>query len=638
MRLLAFDLETHKIQPGLLSPPIVCASEATSEGVVLQTKEEFLEYNIDRVFLADKITGANIAYDWGCLLAVHPEWLHRIWQAYEEGRVHDVQIASILNAIADGRIHDQGLYRKDGTKIQSGRYSLSECVLEWLGRKDAKINDVYRTSYALLEDTPLDEWPEVAKQYPLDDAQNTYEVAVKQLAGARNLHDQPLQAHFAFCAHLSAIHGLRTDPVAVAALQKEVFANIERLTEFAIKKGYIVDGVKKKEPIGEAVMKAYQGAPPTTEKGGISTSRETLEESGDEDLETFAEFSKWEKFGTYLPVLEQGTTRPINFQCNPVLSTGRSSYDGLIQLMPRKGGVRECFVSRPGTFFCSVDYSAVEMSTLAQVCLWTVKFSKLAEAINNNFDVHSLFASKLAGLTYDVFVSRKEEPLLAALRQAAKAANFGFPGMMGAAKFVVAQKKAGHKVCTWFGHVCGVAKKPYYDREKTMLGILCEKCVEEADNLRTGFVKQWPEIRPYWNWVSVQLEPKKELTQFISKRVRGGLHGPSGANTLFQGLASEAMKRSVIRLTKEMYLDTSSALYGSRLLISLHDEAFAELREERATEAALRQTEIMLSEAKECVPDVLIKAEPALMRRWYKDAKPVWENGKLVPWFPSTPA
>jgi len=32
------------------------------------------------------------------------------------------------------------------------------------------------------------------------------------------------------------------------------------------------------------------------------------------------------------------------------------------------------------------------------------------------------------------------------------------------------------------------------------------------------------------------------------------------------------------------------------------------------------------------VPDVPIKASPALMRRWRKKAKPVYRNGVLIPW------
>ena len=204
MNLLAFDLETHKIQPGLLAPPIVCGSFAGPGGFQsLFAKQQTLEYVEGNLLtLSTTWVGANIAYDFGCILAARPDLMSLVWLAYEECRVFDVQIASSLNAIHDGRMRDGDLYRRDGTKIQSGRYSLDECVQEWLGRRDAKQNDRWCTSYALLEKMPLHLWPADARQYPIDDAVNTLEVAQAQLKSAKNLHDQPAQAHAAFAIHL----------------------------------------------------------------------------------------------------------------------------------------------------------------------------------------------------------------------------------------------------------------------------------------------------------------------------------------------------------------------------------------------------------------------------------------------------
>lgn len=353
MRLLAFDLETHKIQPGLIAPPIVCGSlqESFVDQPELLSKDKIIEYLDIELKYFDKIAGANIAYDFGCLLAEKPNLLPMIWELYEKGKIHDVQISAVLEAIAEGRIHDSGLFRKDGTKIQSGRYSLEECVREYTGRSNAKANDRYRTSYALLEGSPIAEWPIEARQYPCDDAKNTFEIAEIQLTRCHNLNNVPFQSHFAFCAHLSAIYGFRTDPKAVQLLEQEIESNLEALTKFAKDKGFLVwdkkKWVKKKAVLQAAVMKAYDGSPPLTETGQIATEREVLQDSGDKDLETLSELSRWEKLkGTYLPVLKQGIDRPINIGCNPVIATGRASFEGLIQLMPRKGNVRSCIVAR----------------------------------------------------------------------------------------------------------------------------------------------------------------------------------------------------------------------------------------------------------------------------------------------------
>lgn len=42
----------------------------------------------------------------------------------------------------------------------------------------------------------------------------------------------------------------------------------------------------------------------------------------------------------------------------------------------------------------------------------------------------------------------------------------------------------------------------------------------------------------------------------------------------------------------------------------------------------------MVEEMAKVCPDVRISAEPALMRRWYKEAKAVYVDKKLVPWEP----
>ena len=50
----------------------------------------------------------------------------------------------------------------------------------------------------------------------------------------------------------------------------------------------------------------------------------------------------------------------------------------------------------------------------------------------------------------------------------------------------------------------------------------------------------------------------------------------------------------------------------------------------------MRQAQIMVEQMRTCVPDVKVKAEPALMRRWYKQAEAVYNEGKLVPWEPKS--
>ena len=648
MSLLSFDFETHKIQPGLLAPPVVCVSQAwrESSGAIdssLLDREQGLE-SIHAQLSTDVVyVGANVAYDFVCLLAARPQLMPLVWKAYEEGRVFDVLIAGTLDAIYDGRLTDDGLFNSRGKKIQSGRYSLESATEDYLGRVDAKKNDRFRTSYALLENLPIEQWPPEASQYPVDDAVNALELAEKQMRVCKNLHNLSAQAHAAFCAHLGATWGMRTDQSRVAALKMGVDANIERVQEFAKEHKLLQLGGTKKKPkwtkdtklIKELVFQAYEGLPPKTEGGDIATSREALTESGDPILEKFAEGSKWEKLRTYADTLSELGQKPMNVECNILLATGRASYKGLIQLMPRQGGVRECCIARPDTAWVSVDFAAIEMSTLGQAQIWALGRSKLAEAINNGLDPHSYFAASMVGQDYETFVKNKKRKLESDRRQAAKAANFGFPGMMGGAKFVIAKKREGMSVCEWTyaDGACGTEKAREW-KGKELDGPLCVRCLEEADKLRKSYLAHWTDMRPYWSWVTSQLGHDGRLTQFVSERVRGGLSAPAAANTLFQGLASDGAKAAVIAMTKEMYLDSLSPLFGSRLIVFAHDETIIEVPKHKLTEAAARQTEIMISEMKRFVPDVRVSAEPAAMTRWYKAAEPVFVDGKLVPWEP----
>lgn len=653
MKLVAVDCETYLISQGNLTPKIVCGSisEHPSVGHLL-TPENWLETLGKLLRDPDTVLcGANIAFDFGCALAASalppPKGVavtfEDVWRAYEEERVFDVSIAATLNAIADGRMTDGELFRPDGTRIQSGRYSLQECVKEFLGRDDAKANDEWRLRYAELDGIPMEQWPPVARQYPIDDARNTYLVAEKELKECRNLGNQGAQAHAAFCAHLGAIWGLRTDPANVKVLVAEVERHLAEGEALQKSLGLLRAKVKSRPEelsldtakLAELVTAAYQGQPPTTPTGRVSAGRETLEDSGDPTLKKLAEVSKWEKLKTYLPTLVEASTGPLNVRVNPLLATGRASYDGLIQLMPRKGGVRECFVARPGRVFSSVDYAAIEMSTLAQVCLWSVGTSALAEAINNDKDVHSLFAATMLVQDYEDFYAHRKEPERAAKRQAAKAANFGFPGMMGAAKLVVAKRREGELVCRWHGGPDLHNKERVRDWNGQSLDApTCVACLEYAEELRKDYLAMWPEVPRYWRWVQAQLAANDEVVQYVSERIRGGLRPAQAANTLFQGLAADGAKRAVVALTKEMYLDDSSPLFGSRLVVFSHDETILEVPEDRAHEAAHRQAEVMVASMREVVPDVLVKAEPALMKHWSKEATAVYEKGRLVPWTP----
>lgn len=690
-QLIAFDTETHLFGAGDLATGLVCASSAVwwsngPEGSLHPSKQEAIKAAY-RILLREDavIVGANIAYDFAVLANADPAILPLIMRALDEGRVWDVLIAQQLDAIAGGHLGtmpDGSPLRSPSTGKVMKRYSLELVTELMLGRKDAKENDTWRTSYALLEGVPVEKWPYTARQYPVDDAVNTLEVAVAQLERPlRNLDNLPAQCRAAFALHLGAAWGIRTDGTKVDKLAAEV-EKLHAATEAKFQAAGFLrqDGTKDTAKIKELVERAYVGAPPRTPAGAVSISRDTLLESGDELLAELADNEPEKIRNTYLPFLREGVERPINLRPNVLVASGRTSYEGLIQLLPRGHGVRDCFTARPGYVFCSTDYSAIELCTFAQVQLWLFGCSIMAATINATGDpggLHTAFGARLAGLTFEELKERikNKDKQAKNYRQAAKAGNFGFGGGMGPAKFVFAKRSksegvtvapdgtvySGIRFCILLDGAerCGEVKVNQWNGRPCP--IVCERCCKAAAELRKQWFTQWPEVKEYFDYVTNSLDnPENYEAEILSlaplervnahsqvyvngvwrdvgfTRVRGRVDFCNGANNAFQALAADGGKHALWNVVKECYTVPSSPLYGSRPIMFVHDEIFAEVPEDHAHEAATRLSEVMVESMREYTPDVTIKAEPALAKIWTKSMEAVYDaNGRLIPWTPT---
>ena len=744
MNLVAFDTETWVIVPGILAPPLVCGSSAMDSGAELLDKDNTRAV-FGAIMASDSLVlvGANVAYDVAVMLQDAAQrgkdWFPRVFSAYDpgssilhgkcSGRVFDVQIAEALRGIAEGTLGRDP--HTDERLGRAGRYSLSSVCRILLGKDDAKENDTWRLSYAKLDGVPFEAWPAEARQYPIDDAQNTLDAAKAQLglAPKRDVHrwngatcvqcgegaatagmecthtgkhpniiDHSRQVYAALCLHLGACWGFHIDQKAVAALKKHVeedrAAGIARFKAAGIirengtedqtilKRMVVVaygakGGCTACTAIGKTAdgkCKACDGTGyalppevPRTAKDGIGKSRDVLQESGDDLLVAYAEFGEGKKLpSTYIPFLENtdqyGVAHPdapITLSPNVLLETGRASYNGVIQLLPRKGGVRECIVARPGTVFSSTDYAAGELVTLAQACLDMVGKSELAKALNNGLDAHLALAGTMMRKSYTEMLALKKagDKQVGYYRQGAKAANFGYPGGMAELTFTLRKRGEadlftpcesgpetlegvrgykGLRSCILLrGKTkCGVTKIVEYKGKPC--APVCAECVLASKELRAAWFKQWPEMPDYFKKVQLNLEiDGSKVTQLRSGRVRGGVDFTSAANGYFQGLLSDAAKNAMCAVTRECYDHTQgSPLLGSRFILFAHDELIVEHPQDRAHEAATRVSEIMCAALRGMCPDMhaAVKAEPALMRRWLKGAEPKYVDGRLVPW------
>jgi DNA polymerase I-like protein with 3'-5' exonuclease and polymerase domains len=117
-----------------------------------------------------------------------------------------------------------------------------------------------------------------------------------------------------------------------------------------------------------------------------------------------------------------------------IVDTGRTSCEKPnIQSMPRAGQFREMFIPTAGYVFLIIDYSFLELRTLAAVCEQRGP-SVLADTIRAGTDPHVFTAAMLNGQTLEEYLelNSRQPEAFKQRRQAAKAINFGVPGGMRA--------------------------------------------------------------------------------------------------------------------------------------------------------------------------------------------------------------
>jgi len=686
MTTFAFDVETHLIAPGDPAPPLVCASFCDGDMAEILDRDAGIVWFRNALEAGHRLVGVNFTFDLSVMVAEDATLLPLVFQALDEGRLEDLSINEALHDNARGCI-----YTDEHTGAPIGRYSLALLEKRYTGndRTADKSGDSWRLRYAELDGIPLSEWPDDARAYPLRDARGTYAVWLAQ-QGHENQQCRAQEMQAAWMLRLASCWGLRTDPELVAhtvdGIQSEHETSRRRFALCGIvkvapaaadetpdnitrewidvlssslsgseewherRRKELVSALKrldKDKPLRfatdtarlqELVTAAYQGSPPTTDTGRVSTSRDTLEESDHPLLLEYAEAGNNEKLlAAFVPVLKQGTEFPISPGSTTPLATQRTSYSSPnLQQLPRSGGVRECFVPNPGWVLCSVDYGALELCTLSQVCINTGIHSEMAAAINAGQDLHLRLAARVAGVTYEEALQNKAK--YKELRQVMKIPNFGFGGLMGPPKLVLSARKQGTRFCEKVGVSTRCQDNAKVDTHggRSIAPVCCE-CLRLAVEYKRAWLDEWTEMREYHRRVIQMADSGGMLRSFGTGMLRKETGASAAANHFFQNLAAQGAKHGAYRLARESYTDRTSSLFGNyRQLVFVHDEIVAEIREEAVTECAERMASVMISSMREFVPDVAITAKPAIARRWFKGMEELRDDGgKLVPWWPA---
>jgi DNA polymerase I-like protein with 3'-5' exonuclease and polymerase domains len=220
-----------------------------------------------------------------------------------------------------------------------------------------------------------------------------------------------------------------------------------------------------------------------------------------------------------------------------------------------------------------------------------------------------MVAVQIVGCDYDWAKAEHEAhgPLYSKLddsRQTGKVVNFGCPGGLGAASLV-------------------------HFAENNYGVILTEN---QAADLKALWRTTWPEMPEYHRWINQIVRSGHPLKHIYSNRYRGGLTFTEACNSPFQGLGSDIAKAAGYEIARGCYLDTESPLWGCRIVNFVHDEFILEAPEHRSHEAAIELSRIMVAEAKPWLPRVKIASKPVIMRRWSKEAKQIWRDGRLQAW------
>ena len=352
---------------------------------------------------------------------------------------------------------------------------------------------------------------------------------------------------------------------------------------------------------------------PRTATGRVKADAETLHLCKHPALVALADAAAASKLqSSFLPVVKKGTEVPIHPYYVPVLRSDRVSANSPnIQQLPRKGGVRECFVPRKGNVYISVDYAGAELVCLAQVLLHLFKESAMADAIRSGQDLHLKTASMLIKRSYEDTVAayKAGETDAVEARQLSKALNFGLP--------------AGLAPQTLQGYVKG------YGIDIDFL---------QATDYRNRWLTLYPEMERYFTMLKQAARGGTfRITHPLTGFVRGGCEFTSGANHYFQSLLAKVAKQALWDVSVECYgaLGTRTALAGTRIAAFIHDEILLEAPAEVAPDAAERLAEIMRRASTLWMPDLPLGSDPTLMTCWSKKAKTLRDaSGRLVAWSP----
>ena len=442
-----------------------------------------------------------------------------------------------------------------------------------LNRHMAKDMEV-RGTFEQFEHTPTMQIPKEWLRYAAQDAANTYDIYCTLLAeitkidnkGTLLSHHIQVKGHYATDNMIK--NGIGVDLGRVKELTESIKRDIKAYEDRLAVWGW-VRGRPNIRLVEAQIFEriGIKDKMPKTDTGLMSKSYDHLIPYKDMPfVSDYMGFIKLEKLLAFLDPLNMSVLHP---QYEFLVNTGRLSCSKPnFQNLPRAGDVRSCFVPKDkGNTFAIIDYTGVELCTLAQVQYTKFDVSTMGDLLNKGVDLHTHFAMQ-AFNKKDV---TKEE------RQLGKIMNFGNCANMGAETFVNYAKGFG----------------------VTLSEV-------EATQLKKVWLETFPEMEAFFRGAAqaVQKNPKP-MSETLTGRQRADCTYTSYLNTQFQGLASDGLKLAMYELIKN----------GHHVVGVVHDEIVLEVPKGSDVKPI---EDIMVEQMRKVTPHVHIGVETTLSEEYCK--------------------
>lgn len=715
---VAFDTETELIRDHEI-PRLALMSVSSGRGHAIVHPNnigQFILAHDDRHWVAHNLPFDLEVIDQHLRLRGEDEAREALWRVVDDGRAHDTMIVDMLLRLG---LHDTYPRPRD----------LGVLAREYAGIEIDK-DDPYRLRYAEILDLPWDAVDAGFFDYAIKDAIATWKIHAalrsRAVALAHRHHvadevirrwgvlTESIQVRGAVTLARITRNGMRLDADQLGRIHRELEARLmERMG--TLRDNPRCAGLFKVDRKTGAVLLAKTGVPRMSNTVLQSI---LLDVAAEIEADTGAQFEvprsrggavsvsgkEWADHLRLHPFLEDWiemveTATQVKFfgqlagemvhpRYSILVRSGRSTSSGpSVQQVPRQGGFREMFVPSPGHFVLAIDYSFIELRTLAAVCEARYGRSVLADVIRAGRDPHAYTAAVLLGMEPDEFLALQgtDPKRFKSCRQMAKPLNFGIPGGLGA-RALVAYARRSYGVDMTQDQAAAFRQKmiaevyPEWDNYlgEDLMAILAynlETTVDECWRVLGWNGGRSPSVpwgvrrivsgmtekrdgTPYnptyvrRTWValgrlnrSATLAPllaqrvgSEELARALFRagvvtltgRVRGRVSFSQARNTPFQGLAADGAKLALWRLMRE----------GFRLIGFIHDEILIELPDEGGFVSKAnvdRAISIMCSEMKHALGGNLpVACEATLATCWSKDAELIVRGDRVFPWQPGT--